>query len=82
LSDKAPTCTASISPQGTRLAELFRHEVRLQEIAAVLRPLLEQYAAEHNAGERFGDWAARKGAVRLRELCTAQEAKLILRTPA
>jgi sulfite reductase (ferredoxin) len=70
------------SPLGTRLAELFRHEVRLQEIAAVLRPLFEEYATERDAGERFGDWAARQGAVRLRELGAASERILVLRTSA
>jgi sulfite reductase (ferredoxin) len=69
------------APLGTRLAELFRHEVRLQEIATQLRPLFETYAAERSAGERFGDWAARMGAARLRGLRSAPE-KLMLKTPA
>src|SRR5262249_45104129 len=46
------------SPFGTRLAELFRHGVRLQEIAAVLTPLFHSYASERLPGERFGDWAS------------------------
>ena len=66
---------------GTRLAELFRHEVRLQEIAPLLRPLFEEYAAERGTRERFGDWAARMGIARLLELCSAQES-LVLKTPA
>src|SRR5262249_10215191 len=70
------------SPLGTRLAELFRHEVRLQEVAPLLRPLFEEYAAERAVGERFGDWAARKGVARLRELGAGRLADLILRTPA
>src|SRR5262249_38142833 len=70
------------APLGTRLAELFRHEVRLQEIAAVLRPLFEEYAAERAAAERFGDWAARQGVARLRELRSASERNLVLRTSA
>jgi sulfite reductase (ferredoxin) len=69
------------SPLGTRLAQLFRHEVRLQEIAALLRPLFEEYAAERASGERFGDWAARTGVARLRDLCSAPE-NLMLKTPA
>src|SRR5262245_31760834 len=70
------------SPMGTRLAELFRHEVRLQQITALLRPLFEWYAAERAAGERFGDWAVRKGVACLRELRTGPENNLRLRTPA
>jgi sulfite reductase (ferredoxin) len=70
------------APMGTRLAQLFRHEVRLHEIAPVLRPLFEEYAAERATGERFGDWAARIGVTRLREPGRAREADLILKTPA
>ena len=70
------------SPLGTRLAELFRHEVRLQEVAPLLRPLFEEYAAERTVGERFGDWAARKGTARLRALGGGRQPDLILRTPA
>ena len=62
------------SPMGTRLAKLFRHEVRLQEIGALLGPLFDRYAKERAAGERFGDWAARKG--------VARENDLMLRKPA
>jgi sulfite reductase (ferredoxin) len=70
------------SPLGTRLAELFRHEVRLQDLSALLRPLFEEYAAERAIGDRFGDWAARKGTARLREIGSRWEGELILRTPA
>src|SRR5262245_15957766 len=69
------------TPLGTRLAELFRHEVRLHEIAPLLRPLFEEYAAERDTGERFGDWAARIGVACLRELRSAPQ-NLILKTPA
>jgi sulfite reductase (ferredoxin) len=69
------------APLGTRLAELFRHEVRLQEIAPLLRPLFEEYAVERFTRERFGDWAARMGIAHLRELCSARES-LVLKTPA
>jgi len=69
------------SPLGTRLAELFRHEVRFHEIAALLRPLFDEYATERAAGERFGDWAGRKGAARLREL-GAHHQDSILKKPA
>jgi sulfite reductase (ferredoxin) len=55
------------SPMGTRLAELFRHGVRFEDVPAVLSRLFQAYAAERAAGERFGDWAARKGVARLSE---------------
>src|SRR5215510_1753775 len=70
------------SPLGTRLAKLFRHEVRLEELPALLRPLFEEYAAERTIGERFGDWAARKGSTRLREIGSGWKGELILRTSA
>jgi sulfite reductase (ferredoxin) len=69
------------APLGTRLAELFRHAVRLQEIAPWLRLLFEKYAAERRTSERFGDWAARAGVARLRDLISTPE-NLILKTPA
>jgi sulfite reductase (ferredoxin) len=53
------------SPLGTRLAELFRHGVRLEELAEILRAFFQQYTRERRAAERFGDWASRKGAARL-----------------
>jgi len=53
------------SPIGTRLAQLFRNGVRLQEIAVVLSPMFEEYAVDRDANERFGDWVARKGMGRL-----------------
>ena len=48
------------SPLGTRLAELFRHEVRIEELAEVLGSLFERYALERQSEERFGDWASRR----------------------
>ena len=48
------------SPLGVRLAKPFRHEIRTREIAGVLAPLFAAYAADRNAGERFGDWSARQ----------------------
>jgi sulfite reductase (ferredoxin) len=47
------------SPLGTRLAEIFRHGVRGPQIAAVLSPLFQEYAAERKANERFGNWFVR-----------------------
>jgi sulfite reductase (ferredoxin) len=49
------------SPLGTRLAELFRHELRLEELAEILQAFFERYARERGSAERFGDWASRTG---------------------
>ncbi|HEY1336721.1 MAG TPA: NADPH-dependent assimilatory sulfite reductase hemoprotein subunit [Bryobacteraceae bacterium] len=57
------------SPLGTRLAELFRDRVRLDEIAGVLEPLFEKYSAERSTGERFGDWATRQELALVPALC-------------
>jgi len=54
------------SPLGTRLAKVFLHGVRRQEIATVLRPLFHEYAAARAPRERFGDWSARKN---VEDLC-------------
>lgn len=55
------------SPLGTRLAPLFAHNVKLQDIPAVLRPLFQEYAAGKNPEESFGDWAWRIGIPNLQE---------------
>jgi sulfite reductase (NADPH) hemoprotein beta-component len=44
---------------GTRLNRLFKEVVKESEIEAELRPILARFAAERNAGERFGDWCDR-----------------------
>ena len=49
------------SPLGTRLAELFRHELRLEELVKVLHAIFERYARERRWEERLGDWASRTG---------------------
>jgi len=49
-------------PQGTRLNELFAPSVRLEDVTAVLRPLLSSFAAERRDGESFGDWCHRTSA--------------------
>jgi sulfite reductase (ferredoxin) len=48
------------SPLGTRLAKLFCHEVRIEELAGILGEVFERYGQERRSGERFGDWAARR----------------------
>lgn len=47
------------SPNGTRLAGLLSHNIKQADLASALRPLLESYAAERQAGEAFGDYWAR-----------------------
>ena len=68
------------SPQGIRLAEMFRNGVQLNEIPVVLGPLFNEYAADRSTGERFGDWVARKGIARLREShsCNTQGCRLAM----
>jgi sulfite reductase (NADPH) hemoprotein beta-component len=44
---------------GMRLNRLWKDVVKDAEMENELRPLLTRYAKERNAGERFGDWAAR-----------------------
>lgn len=43
----------------TRLNRLYRDAVKDPDLVAELRPLLERYARDRRAGERFGDWCAR-----------------------
>jgi len=51
------------SAAGDRLNTLYRENLSEPQILDVLRPLLAQYAAERHAGERFGDFVVRIGAV-------------------
>jgi sulfite reductase (NADPH) hemoprotein beta-component len=48
---------------GSRLNKLYRQDVGHDEIVAALTPLIERYAKERAAGERFGDFVIRKGYV-------------------
>jgi sulfite reductase (NADPH) hemoprotein beta-component len=48
---------------GSRLNKLHRQDVGHEEIVATLTPLIERYAKERAAGERFGDFVIRKGYV-------------------
>ena len=43
----------------TRLNRLFKENVKIEEIAEALRPVLARYAAERKTGERFGDFCDR-----------------------
>ena len=49
---------------GDRLNKLFRSALNESEILAELAPVLRRYAAQREAGERFGDFAIRTGYVR------------------
>ena len=48
---------------GTRLNRLYRRDLDEAGIVAALAPLFAAYAAGRQAGERFGDFALRSGAV-------------------
>lgn len=55
---------------GTRLNELYAHNVPLGELVPRLRPLLAPFATERTAGQRFGDWCHEAGVEALRERFT------------
>jgi sulfite reductase (NADPH) hemoprotein beta-component len=48
-------------PNGERLNKLYREGLTDAEIVATLQPMLERFARERNAGERFGDFVIRAG---------------------
>jgi len=48
---------------GSRLNKLYRKDVGHDEIVGALTPLIESYAKERLAGERFGDFVIRAGHV-------------------
>src|SRR5262249_52298411 len=45
--------------EGTRLARLYREEVRGNVLVDLLAELLDQWRRERADGEAFGDWSAR-----------------------
>jgi sulfite reductase beta subunit-like hemoprotein len=45
--------------RGDRLATLYQEKLKLDEIPAVLRPLLERWKNEGDEDESFGDFFAR-----------------------
>lgn len=51
--------------EGTRLNELYAHNVPLAQIPSLLRGPLEEYARARRPGEGFGDWCDRMGITRL-----------------
>ncbi|MDB4635349.1 NADPH-dependent assimilatory sulfite reductase hemoprotein subunit, partial [bacterium] len=48
---------------GDRLNKLYKVSAKQEEIVGILRPILERYANERTAGERFGDFVIRTGYV-------------------
>lgn len=46
--------------EGTRLAKLYRADVRSANLVAVLAETLDQWRSQRTDGEAFGDWAARE----------------------
>lgn len=46
-------------PRGDRLALLHQEKIKLDELPAVLRPLLERWKLEGRTGESFGDYYVR-----------------------
>jgi sulfite reductase (NADPH) hemoprotein beta-component len=49
---------------GSRLNVLYKPSVAAADIVGLVRPLLRQYAAERQPGERFGDFVIRAGIVK------------------
>lgn len=62
------------SPLGTRLGQVYLDNVRREEIAAKLEPLLEAYKLERQQGEAFGDYCHRVGVKTLWERFSEREA--------
>jgi sulfite reductase (ferredoxin) len=53
--------------EGTRLNELYVHNVKIEEIPHLLRGPLSDYARTQLPGEGFGDWCNRQGVSNLAE---------------
>lgn len=56
------------SPLGTRMGSLFAQNVKSQDIAGTLRPVVEYYKEARRHGETFGDFCHRAGVAALREI--------------
>ena len=59
--------------EGTRLNQLYRHNVPLDEIPGLLAGPLEAYARGRLEGEGFGDWCDRQGVDELSTRFSRQE---------
>jgi sulfite reductase (ferredoxin) len=55
------------SPMATRIAQLYSHNIPLDQLPAALRPLLAAWAAERAPGEAFGDYCYRVGVETLKK---------------
>jgi len=53
--------------EGTRLNHLYAHNVRLEELARVLRSPLTAFRDERQPHESFGNWCHRIGVDAIRE---------------
>jgi sulfite reductase (ferredoxin) len=62
--------------EGTRLNEVVAERIRLDEVADVLDPLFQIYAARREAGEGFGDFCHRVGIAELREIVLLSRGKV------
>ena len=51
--------------EGTRLSELYMHNVKLEDIPHLLRGPLDEYARTRLPDEGFGDWCRRQGIAQL-----------------
>jgi len=49
---------------GQRLNKLYRENINEEQILAELTPIIERYAQEREAGERFGDFVIKAGYVK------------------
>ena len=58
------------SPLGTRLGSLFAQNVKREQIAPRLRPVLSFYKEERQLNEAFGDFCHRVGMEALREIAS------------
>jgi sulfite reductase (ferredoxin) len=54
------------SPVGTRLAQLYAHNIRFDDIGPALAPLFRDWVARRQPGESFGDYCHRVGLDELR----------------
>lgn len=57
---------------GGRLNSLYRENLDQAQVLSALKPLLEQYAAERQINERFGDFLVRKALIRSKARIPAQ----------
>jgi sulfite reductase (ferredoxin) len=62
--------------EGTRLNEVVAERIRLSEVAEMLDPLFQVYAAGRTPGEGFGDFCHRIGVAKLREVVAQSRGKV------